>query len=140
MGISFEPVSVTAGGVRWRLPAGLAQSLLGQAGLRLNDWLQDGQARIVKQGPHRMVYQVRLPNLDFFLKHYRLPDARSWLRQWFRPSKARTEFERAMAVAKRGVPTAWPIGYGECLHWSRPGECYLLIRTLPDTEPLGGFL
>src|SRR5207302_456844 len=123
-----------------RLPSELAPSLLGPTGLRLHDWLQEGQARIVKHGPHRTVYQVQLPQLDFFLKHYRLPDARSWLRQWFRRTKARTEYERAIAVARRGVPTALPLGYAECLHRSRPGESYLLTRTLPDTQPLAGFI
>lgn len=133
-------MAIASGGFRWQLPSRLAQTLLGPAGLRLPEWLRAGQARTVKHGPHRTVYHVTLPGVDFFLKHYRLSDARSRLRQWLRPSKGRTEYERALAVAERGVPTAKPLGYAECLQRSRPGECYLLTQTLPGTEPLGGFL
>jgi len=35
--------------------------LLGPAGLRLDKWLEAGDARIVKNGPHRTVYCVTMP-------------------------------------------------------------------------------
>ena len=76
---------VRAGGFRWTVSAGLETPLLGRSGLPLSDWLRAGQAHIVKQGPHRIVYRVDLPGLCFYLKHNRVTDARSWLRQLVRP-------------------------------------------------------
>jgi tRNA A-37 threonylcarbamoyl transferase component Bud32 len=109
--------------------------LLGPQGLRLSEWLSDGQAHTIKQGPHQAVYRVVLPELDFHVKEYRLPDARARLRQLVRPNKARLEFERAVAATARGVPTVEPLAVGE---GSDVG--YFLSRTLPDAVPLHDFL
>jgi tRNA A-37 threonylcarbamoyl transferase component Bud32 len=125
-------------GVRWHLLPALAPlraDLFDADGLRLGDWLADGRARVVKQGPHQAVCRVTLPGLDFYLKQYRVPDARAWLRGLLRPSKARLEFERARAVAGRGVPTVEPLALGE-----GRGVSYLLTRTLGGTVALHDFL
>src|SRR5947209_3291744 len=113
-------VPLKSGRVRWQVQAdllggaGRESPLFGEAGLRLEEWLHSGQARIVKQGQHRTVYQVTLPGLDFHLKHYPLADTRAWFRQLLRPSKARMEYQRTVAVARRGVPTLEPLAFGEC--------------------------
>jgi serine/threonine protein kinase len=126
--------------IRWEVLPQYRQALLGSDGLRLNDWLRSGQARAVKQGPHRTIYHVRLAALDFYVKHYPLPDLRAWLRQLVRPSKARGEYQNALHVAGRGVPTFAPLGMGEQQTVWGPGESYLITRTLQDTEPLNTFL
>jgi serine/threonine protein kinase len=105
--------------------------------LRLGEWLAGGVARIIKQGPHRSVYRVCLGDLDFHLKHYPVTNRRAWLRGLVRPSKARREYERSLAVAARGVPTFEPLAIGES---TEPAASYLLTRTLPDAVPLGAFL
>jgi hypothetical protein len=46
---------VSAGGFRWHVVPEWRELLLGPAGLRLEEWLQAGAARPVKQGPHRSV-------------------------------------------------------------------------------------
>ncbi len=122
------------------LPAlrGRSEELFGPQGLRLEEWLRSGQATVVKQAPHRTIYRVLLPDLDLFIKHYPLQDARSWLRGLLRPAKARGEFERALAVAARGVPTIEPLAVGEAP--TRPGASFLVTRTLPDVTPLNLFL
>jgi tRNA A-37 threonylcarbamoyl transferase component Bud32 len=133
-----QPILHLSADTRWRLLPALAPfraDLFESEGLRLSDWLARGQARIIKQGPHQAVYRVMLPGLDFYLKQYRLPDARAWLRGLVRPSKARLEFERACAVAARGVPTIEPLALGE-----GASESWLLTRTLPDAVPLHDFL
>src|ERR1700722_12544816 len=85
-----------ANGLRWTIapcvddPAGLAP-LLGASGMILDALLAAGQARIVKHAPHRTVNRVVLPGLDVHVKHYR-GDSHEWLRLFFRPSKARSEF------------------------------------------------
>ena len=68
---------------------------------RLDEWRGTGRVRVVKQGPHRTVYRVTLDGLSFFVKHNRLHDLRAWVRQLVRPSKARTEYEHALAI---GLP------------------------------------
>jgi tRNA A-37 threonylcarbamoyl transferase component Bud32 len=133
-------VRLTVGGTLWHVPAAYRDLLLGPAGLRLDEWLRDGRARVIKHGPHRTVYRVTLPGLDFHLKHYRLQDTRAWLRDLVRPCKARLEYDRALGVAARGVPTAPPLALGQRRPGTGPGESFLLTRTLPDVQPLGTFL
>src|SRR5258708_4696156 len=88
-------VEVSAGGFRWHVAAEHRCTLLGPRGLRLDEWLKTGQARIVKKGPHRVVYRVELPDLCFYIKRNLVTDRWCWIRQLLRPSKARTEYERA---------------------------------------------
>lgn len=107
-------------------------------GVLLDDWLRAGQAQVVKHGPHRTVYHVCLPGINFYLKHNRVHDARAWLRQLVRPSKARLEHDKACAIAQRGIPTVTPIGIGETVGRT-PGDSFLLTLGLDDTEPLSTF-
>lgn len=132
-------VEMTAAGVRWQFRPELRELLFGQNGLRLSSWLKDGTARVVKHGPHRTVYRVMLAGCSFFLKHYRLHDARAWLRELVRPSKARMEFDRALAVAARGVPTATPLAVGECVARG-PADSFLITQALDEVIPLSDFI
>jgi tRNA A-37 threonylcarbamoyl transferase component Bud32 len=129
---------MTIGTNRWEVLPAYRDLLLGPDGLRLEEWLHAGQARVIKHGPHRTVYRITLPGLDCYLKHYRMHDTRAWLRELVRPSKARMEYERALEVAARRVPTVEPLALGE--RRRGPGDSFLLTRTLPDVEPLGAFL
>jgi tRNA A-37 threonylcarbamoyl transferase component Bud32 len=133
---------VLTGGVRWQFrPEGLGADgparLFGPDGLRLAEWLACGAARVVKQGPHRTVYQVALPGLDFHLKHYPIVGRRAWLRGLVRPSKARAEYDLTAAVAGRGVPTFEPLAVGEA---QDRRDSFLLTRTLGGAVPLNDFL
>jgi tRNA A-37 threonylcarbamoyl transferase component Bud32 len=130
---------VRVGGVRWSVDPALQHSFLDHAGLRLPHWLSAGQAHVVKQGPHRVVYRVELPGLCFYLKHNRVTDTRTWIRQLVRPSKARQEFDKALAVAARGVPTIAPLALGE-QPARHGGESFLITRGLEACEPLNAFL
>jgi len=132
-------IVLECGGVRWQFRPGL-EHLFGPDGLRLEEWLAAGQAHIVKHGPHRTVYHVILPGLDFYLKHNRLADCRAKLRELVRPSKARSEYEHARAVAARNVPTFEPLALGESCRVSMARESFLITRTLPETRPLHSFL
>jgi tRNA A-37 threonylcarbamoyl transferase component Bud32 len=129
-----------AGGVCWEAVPEYQEMLFGPDGLRLDDWLRDGQARVVKHGPHRTVYRVTLPGLDCHLKHYRLHDVRAWMRELVRPSKARMEYERALAVAACGVATITPLALGEVCRGIGPADSFLLTHTLEDAIPLNYFV
>jgi tRNA A-37 threonylcarbamoyl transferase component Bud32 len=126
------------GGLRWEVAGEFRDVLFGPDGLRLAEWLERGQARVVKHGPHRTVYHVVLPEVDCHLKHCRVYDRRAWLRECVRPAKARGEYERCLAVAARGVPTVTPLAVGTA-PGPRPGDSFLVTRTL-DAEPLGTFI
>src|SRR5262249_47426542 len=126
--------------VRWQVVPEFRETLLGPNGLRLQEWLQNGQARIVKHGSHRTVYQVVLPQLSFYLKHYPVPDLRAWFRQLVRPAKARSEFGNALEIARRGVPTFTPLALGEKQARFGPGASFLITRALENTLPLNTFL
>ncbi len=112
--------------------------LLGPHGLRLDEWLAAGEARVVKHAPHRTVYRVVLPGQDFFVKHYR-GDRKERLRSLFRPSKARAEYALTCETARRGVPTLEALGFGESTRADAP-ESFLLTRTLADAVPLADYL
>jgi tRNA A-37 threonylcarbamoyl transferase component Bud32 len=133
-----QAIDLTAGGVRWRLARELVgRELFGPGGLRLAEWLAAGQARVVKDAPHCAVYHVVLPGLDFHVKHYRPQGARARLRARLRPSKARSECDRTLAAAGRGVPTLEVLAVGE---GAEAEGCYLLTRTLAGARPLAAFL
>jgi len=96
-----------------------------------------GGAEVVKNGPHRAVY--RLPGLGVYWKHCKLSTLRSWLREVVRPPKARMEFDKAVALRSRGVPTFEPLAWG-VRHGVMPGESFLLTRALDDAVPLSELL
>jgi tRNA A-37 threonylcarbamoyl transferase component Bud32 len=133
-------IRLTVGGVRWKLrPEWLRAGgdlLFDSSGLRIADWISAGYAEIVKSGPHRTVYHVRLPGCDFHLKHYREGHG-GWLGAWLLPSTAAREHNRTEAVAARHIPTLVSLGLGEGV--GRSGGSYLLTETLPDARPLDGF-
>jgi tRNA A-37 threonylcarbamoyl transferase component Bud32 len=133
-------IHVCAGGFRWQVAAEYADEIIGPMGLRLPEWQASGAARVIKHGPHRSVYRVVLPGLDFYVKHFRLMDARTWLRQTIRPSKARMEYERTTAVAERGVSTVQALGLGEADNLALPGESYLLTQSVVGALPLSQFI
>jgi tRNA A-37 threonylcarbamoyl transferase component Bud32 len=126
--------------IHWQVVSDLRECLLGPRGLRLDEWLQEDRARIVKHGRHRTVYHVMLPERNFYVKHYPIYDTRSWLRQLVRPSKALHEFHNAVEVARRGIATFVPLAVGEHRTWLGPAESYLVTQTLENTEALDDFL
>ncbi len=103
----------TVGGFRWTMLPDLQHRLLDENGLRIQQWLASGQARVVKNGPTRIVYRVELPGLSFFIKHNYVQDQRAWFRQMVRQSKARIEFDRVRDAASRGIPTISPLALAE---------------------------
>jgi tRNA A-37 threonylcarbamoyl transferase component Bud32 len=131
-------VSHDAGAFRWRLDPDFAR-LLGPTGIRLQDWLRTGQATVVKQGPHRVVYRILLDGATYYLKHNLIPDRITWARQLIRPNKAWREYRRAMDLAERGIPTAEPLAWGKAALLGK-GESLLVTRGLEQTQSLQHFL
>jgi tRNA A-37 threonylcarbamoyl transferase component Bud32 len=132
-------VQVVVGSFSWAIAPRYRDILLGPDGLRLAEWLQAGQAHIVKNGPHRIVYRVELPELCFYVKRNLVTDRLCWARQLIRRSKARTEHERASGVAARGLPTYQPLAFGEERALFGSGESILITRSLDQTQELHMF-
>ena len=132
---------VATGDIRWWVAPGMEDQLLGPDGLRLNEWLKSGQATVVKQGPHRVVYRVALTDGQVvYIKHNLVPDFRTLLRQTVRPSKSRHELDRAFAVAAHGVSTIAPLALGERKAFLGAGDSLLVTRALEETQTLNSFL
>jgi tRNA A-37 threonylcarbamoyl transferase component Bud32 len=127
---------VALGAVRWLVHPAWRNVLFDSRGLRLAEWQAQGAVETVKAAPHRTICRVALGAGSVYLKHYPLPDLRAVVRQMLRPAKARGEFDRALAVAARAVPTVEPLAVGETTR----GESFLVTRGLDDTQPLNEFL
>jgi tRNA A-37 threonylcarbamoyl transferase component Bud32 len=126
--------------IRWHMAEPLRRDLLPGGALPLADWLRDGTANVVKDGPHRAVYRVHLPGLDCHVKHYRLLGWRSHIRQMLRPCKARREFAIAADVTARGVPTPVPLAWGVEGSTNGPAASWLITETVDNAVPLVSFL
>jgi tRNA A-37 threonylcarbamoyl transferase component Bud32 len=130
--------TVRSAGIRWHLAPG-AGPLLNAKSLELAAHLESGNAQIVKSGPHRTVYRVNLPQGVVFWKHCRIAGLRSWLRQCLRPSKARMEYDRAIALAARGIHTIEPLAWGVAER-TFAGESYLITREIAGATSLLQYL
>jgi tRNA A-37 threonylcarbamoyl transferase component Bud32 len=130
------------GEVGWWVRAGSPwrEILLGDGGLRLDEWQAAGCVSTVKSGPHRVVYRVALPEGTLFIKHYLVPNRRAILRQWFRRGKGRNEGKRSQVLAATGVPTIWPVALGEQRKRKFLFENYLVTLEVADSIPLDEFV
>jgi tRNA A-37 threonylcarbamoyl transferase component Bud32 len=118
---------------KWRL-APNAMAFFGPSGPDLDRWLANGSAEVVKTGPHRTVYRVKLPRGTIYVKHCRIMGPRSWLREVLRPAKARLEFENLLALQQRGIAASVPLAWGSTdSAW--PGESYLITKSLDGAVP-----
>jgi len=127
--------------VCWELPTEWRSSLLNSDGqFRLNEWLSNRSATIVKQAPHRVIYRIRIPQLDFYLKEYKAVGMRGRLRELIRPIKARAEFEKANHLLELGIAVPPAIGWGFMgPRWS-PSASFLLSETVQNAVPLTEYL
>jgi tRNA A-37 threonylcarbamoyl transferase component Bud32 len=129
-----------AGDVGWWVRGDWHETLLGPAGLRLEEWRREGRLTVVKTGPQRVVYCAQLPQGTVFIKHFLVPGLRARLRQWLRRGKGRNEGQRTRYLAAIGVPTITPIALGEQRKRFFLFENYLITPAIPDTVPLNQFV
>jgi tRNA A-37 threonylcarbamoyl transferase component Bud32 len=131
-----EMSSGAASAIRWHIHPNAIHLHKELHTLAIDEWLKDGRAHIVKQGPHRVVYRLSLAGETFYLKRHLMPDLLTKVRQWIRPTKAYMEYERALCVATRGIATLQPAAWGK----GQGSESYLLTRGLEDVVPLSQWL
>lgn len=126
--------------IRWQVRPEWRQVLLGAAGLRLEEWLDAGCAQVVKHGDHRTVYRVDLPDRSFFLKHYRCADLRGLGRHLVRASASRREYQKAVELIRRRVPTFRPVALGEEDRNGLVGDNFLVTEAIPHAISLSEYV
>ncbi|MBL8829329.1 MAG: hypothetical protein JNM18_20260 [Planctomycetaceae bacterium] len=127
------------GAALWTVRSGWVERLLADEGPRLDEWRDDGSAQIVKHGAQRVVYRVERPEGSFYLKHYRCSSWVDRARNWLRPPAAHREFNKALELARRGLPTFYPLALGESRKWGAIAETFLITAAIPDTLSLLDF-
>ena len=123
----------TFGGVRWHVLPEWQPVLLGPEGLRLGRWRAEGRVRVVKDASHRAVYRVDLPERAFYVKHYRCPRFWDVARHLFRSCSARREWQNVTEVARRGIATVRPVGWGQRVRGGVVCDNYLVTEALVPT-------
>lgn len=130
--------AVCADGRVWHLSRE-GESLFGPGGPTYSRWLADGEAEVVKSGPHRTVYRVSQSEGTVYVKHCRINGPRAWAREVMRPPKARLEFENASRLLALGIGAAVPLAWGTAdRFW--PGESFLITRDLAPAVPFIDFV
>ena len=125
--------------IRWRLHAGWAQRLA-TTDDRFGHWLADGRATLVKHGTNRLVYRVDRGDEPLYVKRYRHRRGLARLAPLLRGSPARREWNKALELSRRGIPTAMPVALGEDLRAGIPSDSLLVTREIPASQSLDQFL
>jgi tRNA A-37 threonylcarbamoyl transferase component Bud32 len=142
---STDRYSVVTPGARgvmqdWFIEEGLATLLLGPKGLRLDEWRRQDVLSVVKSGPHRTVYRLRLPSGVFFIKHVHMAHWRARLKNLVRANQAEREWNAAARIARLGVPTFERAALGRVSGGGSARDGYLITRAIPQSQPLDQYL
>ena len=120
-----------------------AEELLVDGALPLETWQAAGRLRVVKQGPHRVVYRLdrAMPGGEaVYIKRFACSSWRDAVANAWRGTRARLEWNAAEAVAATGIPTIAPILLGEERRsaggWSSAGVSYLVTPEIAGSTPL----
>ena len=129
-----------SGDTGWWIRPDWRDVLLGDGGLKIDEWKRLGRLTTIKTGPHRAVYRVDLAEGAIYVKHFLVPDIRAMARQWFRRGKGRNEGRRSVELAAIGVDTIDPIALGEQRKRAFLFENYLITQAIPEAIPLDEFV
>lgn len=138
--LDLMPPRVACGSLAGEVLPGWQPVLFGPGGWRLDEWLREGRARLVKHGPRRAVYRIDASDGALFVKHYRY---RRWwepLANLFRHSPSRREFNRARIAIERQIPTAEPVAWLESRRAGIAADSFLITREIRGTCSLDEYL
>lgn len=140
---SIRVIAAPDGGPRWWMRGTFAEALLDGGELPLAAWRAAGRLRVVKQGPHRIVWRLSPESAAapaMFIKRFECRTARDRLANALRGSRARMEWNAALAVASLGIPTISPVLLGEeprtVAGLPGVGTSYLVTPEIAQSEPL----
>ena len=133
------PVTIAChDGLVWRIVPE-ASRILGAQAPDLAEWRRAGRMTVVKENLQREISRVELPRGTVYLKLCRANTPRAWLRELLRPAKARLEFENALLLAQRGIPSIRPLAWASSGHgW--PASSYLITEAAEASTPLQDWL
>ncbi len=128
------PPRAANGGARWHVQPGWEHLVSPRSDL--SGLLNAGQASIVKDGSHRTVYRVDLPQTAVYVKHYRCAGLLRRGRHLLRASSARREWRKVQQLIGRDLPTALPVAFGEEESAGLVGDSYLVTRAIDPSMTL----
>ncbi len=131
---SVEMVSFHHDKTRWQVKGNFVDELLKPAGLKMTQWNRNGQIKIIKNGPHRTVYHLKLLSGGYFLKHFKADDRKTKLRQLVTPCRAELEYRAVQRVAELGIPTFETVAIGKQYHFTNWGvtDNYLVSKEITN--------
>ena len=97
-----EFVRVESAGVAWTIRADLAPQLLPGLRRAADNPAGDRAVETVKNGPHRTVYRLSLSVGEFYLKHFRVNNWKTWLLNVAPPNQGRPGMARCAAHRAAG--------------------------------------
>lgn len=106
------------------------------SGFPIERWLAEGSATIVKQGAHRSVYRLDLPQGAFYLKREHHHDLSAKLRRFVRHSASRREWTKSRELSRRKIPTIEALRFIETKRFGLIQESFLLTKAIPDSSSL----
>jgi tRNA A-37 threonylcarbamoyl transferase component Bud32 len=123
-------------GIAWQGDSQIVRELLAKRSAPGEGLGPAGWATIVKSGPHRAVYRVKLPAATLFLKHFKIADWRAWARNLLLGSPARREAAAAERIAEAGIQTTVSAAVGTRRRGLVVRESFLITREIADSTPL----
>lgn len=121
-----------ADGVGWEVFRDLRFQMFDANGFRLDHWKSTGQATVVKSGSGRTIYNVRLPDAHFYIKHFQAKTFGSFLHYSIREGRASRECHLAQFLMRCGINTIHPIALGERRRRGMLYESFLVTEAIPN--------
>ncbi len=123
-------------GIAWQGDSQIVRELLAERSAASEGPGPAGRATVVKSGPHRAVYRVKLPSATVFLKHFKIADWRALARNVLLGSPAQREAAAAAQIAQAGIETTVSAAVGATRRGLVVRESFLIMREIADSAPL----
>ena len=128
------------GNTEWVYQADLVKIFFSDEGLRLPEWIADGQAQLIKSRPGRTLYRIDVPELSFYVKHFRVRGPIELVGNVLGQNKARREWSAARRLQSRSIPTCTPLALGESRRWGAVTDAFIIMQTVEDSVPFTVYL
>jgi tRNA A-37 threonylcarbamoyl transferase component Bud32 len=122
--------------IAWQGDSRIVRELLAERSADSNGTAPADRTTVVKSGPHRAVYRVKLPSATVFLKHFKIADWRALARNILLGSPAHREAAAAAQIAKAGIETTVEAAVGTARHGLVVRESFLITREIENAAPL----
>ena len=128
------------GNTKWAYRGDLVEILFSDDGLRLPQWVDDGDALVIKSRPGRTLYRIDLPELSFYVKHFSVRGPTELIGNILGKNKARREWLAAWRLRSRSISTYTPLALGESRCWGAVTDAYIIMQTVEESVPFTVYL